>query len=99
MSALLAGCALGAPAWAQQGTGAEVAEVVVTAQFREQALQDTPLSITAVSAEMLEARGQTNIQELGNQTPNVTLKPVSSSWGPGATGRRGLPKRSVQQCS
>ena len=31
-------------------------EVVVTAQFREENLQDTPIAITAVMAEMLEAR-------------------------------------------
>ena len=39
-------------------------EVVVTAQFREQNLQDTPLAITAVNAAMLEARGQTNIAQV-----------------------------------
>ena len=33
----------------------ELQEVVVTAQFREQRLQDTPIAITAVTAEMLEA--------------------------------------------
>ncbi|MEP6867494.1 MAG: hypothetical protein ABJA20_03175, partial [Novosphingobium sp.] len=32
-------------------------EIIVTAQFREQRLQDTPLAITAVNAKMLEARG------------------------------------------
>jgi len=31
-------------------------EVVVTVQFREENLQDTPIAITAVMAEMLEAR-------------------------------------------
>jgi iron complex outermembrane receptor protein len=57
-------------------------EVVVTAQFREQNVQDTPLAITAVSAEMLEARSQTNITEITNQAPNVTLKPQSPMFGP-----------------
>ena len=36
-------------------------EIVVTAQFRAQNLQDTPLAITAVSGELLAARGQTNV--------------------------------------
>jgi iron complex outermembrane receptor protein len=57
-------------------------EVVVTAQFREQNVQDTPLAITAVSAEMLEARSQTNISEIANQAPNVTLKQQSPMFGP-----------------
>src|SRR5688500_5001311 len=42
-------------------TGIE--EVVVTAQFRQQNLQDTPLAITAMSGGMLEARSQNNISE------------------------------------
>ena len=57
-------------------------EIVVTAQFREQNLQDTPLAITAVTAEMLEARSQTNITEVANQAPSVTLKPQSAMFGP-----------------
>jgi iron complex outermembrane recepter protein len=57
-------------------------EVVVTAQFREQSLQSTPLSITAVNAAMLEARNQTNIAEVASQAPNVTLKAQGSAFGP-----------------
>jgi iron complex outermembrane receptor protein len=56
--------------------------ITVTAQFREQALQDTPLAITAVNAEMLEARSQTNISEITAQAPSVTLKPQGSAFGP-----------------
>jgi iron complex outermembrane receptor protein len=57
-------------------------EVVVTAQFREQNVQDTPLAITAISAEMLESRNQTNLAEVTNQAPNVTLKPQGAAFGP-----------------
>ena len=79
-----------APAFAQDdATGAEAAptsepgaEIVVTAQFREQRLQDTPLAITAVNSEMLEARSQTNISEITDQAPSVTLKPQGSAFGP-----------------
>ncbi len=35
--------------------------IVVTAQMREQNVQDIPLSITAVSGDMLEARNQTRL--------------------------------------
>lgn len=59
-------------------------EIVVTAQFREQNLQDTPLAITAVSGEMLEARSQVSIIDIANQAPNVTLKPGSAPFGPSA---------------
>jgi iron complex outermembrane receptor protein len=57
-------------------------EIVVTAQFREQNLQDTPLAITAVNAEMLEARSQTDISQVANQAPSVTLKAQGATFGP-----------------
>jgi iron complex outermembrane receptor protein len=66
---------------AQDGTES-TGEIVVTAQFREQNLQDTPIAITAVSAEMLEARSQTNIAEVANQAPSVTLRAGNANFGP-----------------
>jgi len=64
--------------------GADVLEeIVVTAQFREQNLQDTPIAITAVNAEMLEARGQTNIAQVAAQAPNVSLRPQPQNGGSG----------------
>ncbi len=66
------------PALAQQansgGENRGIAEVVVTAQFREQNLQETPIAITAISGELLEARSQTNLAEVTAQSPNVLLQ-------------------------
>jgi iron complex outermembrane receptor protein len=56
-------------------------EIVVTAQFRQERLQDTPIAITAVNAEMLEQRSQTSIADVANQAPNVSLKPQSAAFG------------------
>ncbi len=52
----------------------ELEEIIVTATFRETSLQETPIAITAVTGDMLEIRAQTNIYEVANQAPNVTLK-------------------------
>lgn len=55
-------------------------DIVVTAQRREQRLQDTPISITAVTGATLEARGSGTIASLGTVTPNPvynTAAPVS----------------------
>ena len=77
-----------APALAQDEDAAATAEeeagdvIIVTAQFREQNVQDTPLAITAVNAEMLEARSQTNISQVANNAPSVTLKPQGAAFGP-----------------
>ncbi len=60
-------------------------EIIVTAQFRQQNLQDTPLAITAVNAEMLEARSQTNISQVAAQAPSVTMKPQGTAYGPSMT--------------
>jgi len=57
-------------------------EIIVTAQFREQNLQDTPIAITAMNAEMLEQRGQVNIVDIAAQAPSVTLKPGGGIFGP-----------------
>lgn len=65
-----------------QDQDAGLNEIVVTAQFREQNIQDTPIAITAVSAEMLASRSQTNIAEVANQAPSVTLKAGNANFGP-----------------
>ena len=70
-----------APAPAASGADT-VSEVTVTAEFRATNVQATPLSITAVNAETLEARSQTSIQDVANQAPNVTLKPLGAAFGP-----------------
>jgi iron complex outermembrane receptor protein len=57
-------------------------EILVTAQFREQNLQDTPIAITALNAEMIEARGLENLAEIGASAPNVTLREAPATYGP-----------------
>jgi len=56
-------------------------EIIVTAEFREKALQDTPLSITAISADMLESRNQVSLEQISAQAPNVSLRPGNASYG------------------
>ena len=58
-------------------------EIVVTAEFRQANLQDTPIAITAVNAAMLEARGQTDIAQVAAQAPNVSLRPQPQNGGTG----------------
>ncbi len=89
VSSLALATGMAAPAYAQDDAGAAAAdsgrnvEIVVTAEFRETNVQDTPLAITAVSSEMLEARGQTNISDVARQAPNVTLAAQNQEYGSG----------------
>ncbi|MCB1044189.1 MAG: TonB-dependent receptor [Acidobacteria bacterium] len=52
-----------------------VEELVVTAQRREQSIQDVPLAVSAFKAETLEQMGTQTINELQMHVPNVTLVP------------------------
>src|SRR5690606_35883449 len=88
-SSLAIMCCLAAPAYAQNEAAASNEEtsrnevITVTAQFREQNLQDTPIAITAMNAEMLEARGHTNIAQVAANAPNVSLTPQPQNGGTG----------------
>jgi iron complex outermembrane receptor protein len=72
------------PAFAQQGATAQAditTDIIVTAQFRSQRLQDTPLAITAVDSALLEARNQDDIAAVARQAPSVTLTPMGGAFG------------------
>ena len=56
-------------------------EIVVTAEFREKAIQDTPISITAVNAEMMEVRNQVTLDQITMQVPSVILRPNNAGMG------------------
>jgi iron complex outermembrane receptor protein len=48
-------------------------EVVVTAERRSESLQDTPMSVTAFSGDMVSQGGISNITDVAVQTPNFKL--------------------------
>ncbi|WP_137680798.1 TonB-dependent receptor [Aurantiacibacter suaedae] len=76
---------LGLPAHAQdngeEGSRANNV-IIVTAQFREQALQDTPLAITAVTADDLEAKSLNDLATAADSAPNVQIRPATAAFGP-----------------
>lgn len=52
-------------------------EIVVTAQKREQAAQDVPVSLFALSGATLEQQGITSIEELGNSLAGVNVASIN----------------------
>lgn len=64
---------------------ADINDIVVTAQFRGQRVQETPLAITAVGAAAIEQKGLSRITDITNSAPNVVMKPSGSVYGPAAT--------------
>ena len=59
--------------WAQ-GAGSGIEEIVVTAQKREESLQDTPIAVTAFQQQGLDDRGITDITFLASQVPSLTVQ-------------------------
>src|SRR5262245_50927180 len=51
----------------------QLEEVTVTAQKREQNIQNVPIAITAFTADVLKDKGISDINQLSNLTPNVNL--------------------------
>ena len=80
-----------APAHAQEDEAGGLSEVVVTARYREENLQTTPLAITALSTEELEIRSLKTVDDLGLAIPNAYFRQPVSNFGPTQTiGLRGV---------
>ncbi len=50
-----------------------IEEIIVTAQKRDQALKDVPMSVSAVTAEDVAAMGAVNLSELQTTVPSLTV--------------------------
>ena len=59
----------------------EVEEIVVSARKRAELLEDTPLSVTALSATTLRESGVTRIDQVQQLVPNMTFQPGFVSGG------------------
>ncbi|KPL66815.1 hypothetical protein SZ64_01070 [Erythrobacter sp. SG61-1L] len=115
MLAGIAACSLSTPAFAAEeedtSTSTEAqdnssrfgGDIVVTAERRETNLQDTPLSIVAVTEDAIEAKGIEDLADLATFTPNLNITPGRGSGnsnpsfsirgvsgGGGATSERGV---------
>ncbi|WP_321389464.1 TonB-dependent receptor [Emcibacter sp.] len=74
-STILASSLLAAPsAFAQEKESIfSIEEIVVTAQKRTENIQDVPIAVSAFSAEALANSGISEVSQLANLSPNVTL--------------------------
>lgn len=73
VSSALAGVTAALPALAQDRGSSALDEIIVTAQKREQSLQDVPISIQVVSGAQLADRGIRNFQDASTLVPNFTV--------------------------
>ncbi|MDE0513937.1 MAG: TonB-dependent receptor [Gammaproteobacteria bacterium] len=61
------------------GQGSVLEEIIVTAQKREQSLQDVPISVAVTSGESIEKQSLTDLGELAAQTPNIIITDAPAS--------------------
>ena len=57
----------------------QIEEVVVTAERKESSVQDTSISITAFTSEMIDDFGIRNQSDLQNMIPATTIQPYDSA--------------------
>ena len=71
-------CGAASPQSLAQSSGAsatgEIQEIVVTAQRREERLQDVPISVSAFGSDQLKTLGIQNARDLAGETPNFYIK-------------------------
>src|SRR6187551_1702476 len=75
---VLAGLGATSAAQAQTSDQQTVDSIIVTAQKREQNLQDVPVVVTAVGAKLLQDTGVKDIKDLTILTPGLTVTSTSS---------------------
>ncbi|MFM5949835.1 MAG: TonB-dependent receptor [Novosphingobium sp.] len=80
------------PAMAQEAADeGGLSEIVVTAQKREQNLQDVPIAISAIGAEKVSQLGISDSRDLSGMTPNVTITQGTTSNAAAVISIRGIP--------
>ena len=72
--AVLAGGVLAAPAMAQEQPEGILEEIIVTASRRETSLQDTPLAVTAMSANLIEELNVVSPFNYEKLVPSLTFQ-------------------------
>lgn len=73
------------------GTAFVLEEITVTAQKRTELLQETPLAITAITADVIEDLGITNVTDIGMLVPGFSFSPGVLGSAEGMMSIRGIP--------
>src|SRR5438105_1597471 len=69
-------------AWAAEPSAAASGDVVVTAQKREQKLQDVPISVTVLGGQQLDALQIRSGTDIARQTPNLRVSNLGNEDQP-----------------
>lgn len=73
-----------------ESAGDNLAEVIVTAQKREERLQDVPVPVTALDADVLVERNQSRLEDYFATVPGLSLSAAPFSGGQQSVAIRGI---------
>lgn len=85
------------PTTAAAAGGAQLEQIVVTARRREENVQNTPLSVSAISPTQLEQKAAPDIRDLVGATPNLIIDPVSAGPSAAAISIRGISFEDIEK--
>jgi iron complex outermembrane receptor protein len=89
-TALVSTCLLNGKVMAQSALqGGHLEEIIVTAQKREQNLQDVPVAVTAVTQDKLTVNRIFTVNDLSSMAPGLTVRPSSGGISTPAFTMRG----------
>lgn len=74
----LIGLLFTAPAFAADAVNLELQDVIISADFRPSAAEETPVSLTEIDAETIQSRGAQHLEEVLNLAPNVNISSGAS---------------------
>ncbi|MGL5838020.1 MAG: TonB-dependent receptor [Sphingorhabdus sp.] len=92
---------LATPALAQEPQGKEdetgIREIVVTAQRREESVQDVPIAVTALDQELLDAATVEDLRDLAGRVPSLVVDSVAAGPSAAAISIRGISFEDIEK--
>jgi iron complex outermembrane recepter protein len=86
-----------APAWGETAAASgAIEEVVVTARYREESVQDSPTSVTAFNQVLLDKITAQDLRDVGPVAPNVRIQPVTTFPNSAAVSIRGMGTQNIE---
>ncbi len=95
-ASLLAAVAVPQGAFAGEAQQQLIEEVVVTARYREESVQDVPAAVTAYNQTILEKITAQDLRDVGPATPNVHIQPVVTFPNSAAIHVRGMGGQDIE---
>src|ERR1700747_393977 len=85
LGAWCSGLVLAADTAAPTESTTQLQEVTVTAQYREEKLQDIPIAITAITSQQIEEQGAQKLSDILTSAPSVVFRQQSAAFGNSVT--------------